>query len=84
MYWDEAFPGFGVKVSGTTSKKTYIVQRDLPGKRSRQKVIGPVDDRVMDLKEAYWQAGIVLADMYAGVDPRMKAKEVEVAAYTLG
>ena len=84
MYWDEAFPGFGVKVSGTTSKKSYIVQRALPGKRSRQKVIGPVDDRVMDLKEAYRQAGIVLADMYAGVDPRMKAKEVEVATYTLG
>jgi hypothetical protein len=30
MYWDRSTPGFGVRVSGTTTDIGYVAQADLP------------------------------------------------------
>lgn len=82
LYWEEGGNGFGVLVSGKTTKKSYIVQRDVNG-RTRRQTIGPVDDDVMTLKEARQKAGKVINKMYDGVDPKMAKKEQAARNYTL-
>jgi integrase len=68
LYWDTELRGFGVLVSGTTDAKTYIVQRDLPGGRTRRVTVAPVN--VIDLDAARERAQLVLADFYQGIDPK--------------
>jgi integrase len=72
LYWDEDLTGFGLLASGKSAKKTFIVQRDLPGGRTRRVTIGPVN--VVPLPEARRRAGEVLADLYKGVDPKARTK----------
>src|ERR1700733_5966977 len=68
LHWDSELKGFGVLCSGTTASKTFIVQRDLPGGRTRRVTIAPVN--VIDLDKARLAAQGVLADFYKGVDPK--------------
>ena len=68
LHWDAELRGFGVLCSGTTDAKTYVVQRDLPGGRTRRVTVGPVN--VLDLDKAREQAKGVLADFYKGIDPK--------------
>ena len=68
LHWDSELRGFGVLCSGTTATKTYVVQRDLPGGRTRRVTVGPVN--VLDLDKAREQAKGVLADFYKGIDPK--------------
>jgi integrase len=68
LYWDSELRGFGVLCSGTTAAKTFIVQRDLPGGRTRRVTVAPVN--VLDLDAARTRAQGVLADFYKGVDPK--------------
>ena len=68
LYWDSELKGFGVLCSGTTAAKTFIVQRDLPGGRTRRVTIAPVN--VLDLDAARARVQEVLADFYRGVDPK--------------
>jgi len=68
LTWDTELTGFGVLCSGVTSAKSFIVQRELPGRRTRRVTLGPVN--VLDLDEARTRAKAVLADMYAGRDPK--------------
>jgi integrase len=68
LFWDTELRGFGVLVSGTTDAKTYIVQRDLPGGRTRRVTVAPVN--VIDLDAARERAQLVLADFYQGIDPK--------------
>ena len=41
-YWDADLRGFGVLVSGRTSTKSFIVQRDLAGGKTRRVTIASV------------------------------------------
>jgi hypothetical protein len=68
LYWDSELKGFGVLCSGTTAAKTFIVQRDLPGGRTRRVTVAPVN--VLDLDTARGKAQLVLADFYQGIDPK--------------
>jgi integrase len=71
LYWDSALTGFAVLVSGTTTAKTYIVQRDVAG-RTRRVTIAPTN--VLSLADARRRAQEVLAELYRGVDPKARAK----------
>lgn len=68
LHWDTELKGFGVLCSGTTTTKTYVVQRDLPGGNTRRVTIAPVN--VIDLDKARDDAKLVLADFYKGIDPK--------------
>ncbi len=72
LYWDTELKGFGLLVSGTTASKSYIVQRDLPGGRTRRVTLGPTN--VLSLEKAKERAEKVLAQFYNGVDPKAAAK----------
>lgn len=80
VFWDAELSGFGMWVSGTTDKKTYIVQHDVAGK-SRRVTIAPT--AVLDLDQARERAKLVLADFYKGVDPKAKPAEAATLRQTL-
>ncbi len=68
LHWDNELKGFGVLCSGTTTTKSFVVQRDLPGGQTRRVTIAPVN--VIDLDKARKAAKGVLADFYKGIDPK--------------
>jgi integrase len=68
LHWDNELRGFGVLCSGITSSKTYIVQRALPGGRTRRVTIASVAE--LSLQEAREKAARVLLDLRAGIDPK--------------
>jgi integrase len=72
LHWDSELKGFGVLCSGTTKAKTYVVQRDLPGGRTRRMTIAPTN--VIPLDDARRRAESTLADLYRGVDPKLAAR----------
>src|SRR5262245_51492652 len=67
LYWCDDLTGFGVLCSGVSNTKSFIVQRELKG-RTRRVTLGPVN--VLGLEEARTRAKAVLADIYAGNDPK--------------
>jgi integrase len=68
LFWDTELAGFGLLVSGVTSTKTFVVQRDLPGGRTRRVTIGPAN--VLTVEAARDLAKATLADFYQGIDPK--------------
>ncbi len=82
LYWDTQMRGFAVLVSGRTNARAYVCQRDING-RTRRVTVGPVDDDVMTLPAARKAAGALLAQMYAGTDPKAAKKAAKDAAYSL-
>jgi hypothetical protein len=68
LYWDTELKGFGVLCSGKTNTKTFVVQRDLPGGKTRRVTIAPTN--VLDIDKAREQAELVLAEFYQGKDPK--------------
>jgi integrase len=77
MYWDTHKRGFGVRVSGATNDKSYIVQRAING-NTRRITVGPTN--VLPLGEAKVRADALLGDFYKGIDPKAK----KAASATLG
>lgn len=73
LHWDTELRGFGVLCSGTTNSRTYVVQRDLPGGKTRRVTIAPTN--VIELGEARRRAELALADLYKGVDPKVARRE---------
>lgn len=73
LYWDEDLKGFGVLVSGTTTAKTYIVQRKLPNGLTRRLTIGPTN--VFEIEAARDQAIEKLAELCKGVDPKAEKRK---------
>ena len=71
VYWDLDLRGFGVLVSGRTTVKSFIAQRDLQGGRTRRVTIAHVNE--LPLTEAKERARKLLVDMRAGKDPKQKA-----------
>jgi integrase len=59
-------PGFGVRVSGSTNQKSFIVQRDMP--HTRRKTIGAVGE--ISLEKAREEARDIIHGMRKGIDPK--------------
>jgi hypothetical protein len=71
-YWDTDLTGFGVLCSGKTSAKSFIVQRDLPGGKSRRVTIANVSE--LKFADAKDRARKLLLDMRGGKDPKAKPR----------
>jgi hypothetical protein len=71
-YWDTDLKGFGVLCSGKTSTKNFIVQRDLPGGKSRRVTIANVNE--LKFADAKDRARKLLLDMRGGKDPKAKPR----------
>lgn len=77
VVWDQELKGLGVLVSGTTSTKSYIVQRTIgPRGKLRRVTIGPTN--TLTIEQARDQAADVLNLMRRGVDPKAKTDEPTV------
>ena len=82
LHWDTQMRGFAVLASGRTNTRSYVCQKDINGK-TRRITVGPVDDNVITLPEAREAAGALLAEMYAGKDPKAMKKAAVDSAYSL-
>src|SRR5262245_1191491 len=69
MYWDTELRGFGVRVSGTTNDKRYVVQKAINGK-TRRVTLGATN--VLSLADARIRAQQRLGDFARGIDPKAK------------
>ena len=69
-HWDTSLKGFGVLCSGTSTAKTFVVQRDVGG-RTRRVKIGAVSE--LKLAKAKERAAEALDDLRRGIDPANKA-----------
>jgi integrase len=69
LFWDTELAGLGLLVSGVTSTKTFVVQRDLPGGHTRRVTLGPAN--VLTVDAARDLAKVALADFYQGIDPKI-------------
>jgi integrase len=73
LHWDTKLRGFGVLCSGVTNAKTYVVQRELPGRKTRRVTIAPVN--LIPLGKAREEATAKLLGMASGIDPKAKAPQ---------
>jgi integrase len=81
LYWDSEKRGLGVLCSGVSNSKTWVVQANLNG-QARRITIGPTN--VYDPKQAWERAQPILADLYAGRDPKAEKKRQARANITVG
>lgn len=71
LHWDADLKGFGVLCSGTTSSKTFVVQRTLPDGRTRRVTVAATNE--MGLAKARAEAADMLVEMRRGKDPKARA-----------
>ena len=72
FYFDTDTPGFGVRCSGTSPLKVYVVQRDLPNGKTRRVVVATTEERTFE--EARAEARDKIYEMRKGVDPKAARK----------
>jgi integrase len=72
LYFDSELKGFGVLCSGKTATKSYVVQKDLKGGKTRRVTIGAVN--VLGLDAARTAAREALALIFRGIDPKAPGK----------
>jgi integrase len=70
LHWDADLRGFGVLCSGKTNSRSFIAQRDLPGRKSRRVTIAACNE--VTLAKARDRARGLLVDMRRGIDPKRK------------
>lgn len=80
-FWDQGLAGFGVICSGVTSARSYVVQRDLPGGKTRRVTIASADE--MKLERAREEARGLLVDMRKGIDPKHRSAGSATLTQTL-
>jgi hypothetical protein len=68
-------------LSGVTAKKSFIVQRELPGGKPRRFTIGAVGE--ISLDDARREAADVIHDMRRGIDPKRKPPPVVTLRHVL-
>ena len=68
LYFDTELKGLAVLVSGVSNVKSYVVQRPLPGGKTRRVTIAQTN--VISLADAIEEAKLVLATFYRGQDPK--------------
>lgn len=71
-WWDEKEPGFGVRVSGRTGKRRFVVRYRARGKR-RRVTLGEYPN--MSLKDARAEAKALLGQAALGEDPMAPSRE---------
>jgi len=79
IYYDARMPGFGVRL--TKTKRTYIVEKRLPGGKMRRVTIG--DAAVLVPEQARRMAQQELGRMAAGIDPVQERLEKAIEGLTL-
>jgi integrase len=77
LIWDDKLPGFGVLLSGVSSKKSYVAQRDLPNGRARRVTIGHVEE--MTLEKAREEAANAIHALRQGKDPKARADNLTLS-----
>jgi integrase len=82
IHWDTDLRGFGVLASGTTTAKTYIVQRRLPDGKTRRVTVGAVGE-FEKVEDARRNAGRVLLELREGRDPKAEKRTTAARARTL-
>jgi integrase len=60
-------------ISGVSANKSFVVQRDLPGGKTRRVTIGATN--VLSLDAARERAKEILSDLYAGRDPKATTRD---------
>jgi len=80
-YWDQLLPGFGVRVSGRTGRKSYVVRYRQNGSH-RRLTIGRASR--LSLADARDKAREALAAVQAGEDPALERKERRSRDTTFG
>ena len=80
LVFDAELKGFGVLISGTTTAKSYVVQRDVNGKTRR---ITVARTNVLSLEEARRKAIGLLAQLAGGIDPKDEKRREQANAITL-
>jgi len=83
IYWDADLKGFGLKCSGKTNTRTYIVQRDLADGRTRRLTVGEVGP-ALSVEKARLEAHEMILDLRRGKDPKARKKEQETFEGWLG
>src|SRR5215218_3231272 len=73
--WDEALPGFGVRINPTN--KVWVVQYRVAG-RSKRQTIGRAD--TIPLDEARKNAKAILGKVHNGLDPHAEQAEAKARA----
>lgn len=74
LIWDTELKGFGVRVSGTSSEKSFVIQSRIRGQRSKRRdTIGSCS--LFNLAQAREEARERLRKMRLGEDPREKMRE---------
>ena len=68
--WDTELRGFGLLLSGKTSSRTFIVQRDVGGRARRVTIGGATEISVAKARE---EARDLIHSMRKGIDPKHKA-----------
>jgi integrase len=72
LHFDDDLKGFAVLCSGKTAVRSYVVQRDLPGGKSRRITIGAVNELTIDQARA--EAATTLHQLRLGVDPKAERR----------
>jgi integrase len=70
LHWDSEIRGFGILCSGSTTSKSWIVQRAIGSGKQRRLTIG--DAKTLPLKEARERAADALDQLRRGKDPKQK------------
>lgn len=73
LYWDEALPGFGVRIKPNGNRSFVVQYRNRETGRSRRMTIGKLGP-LMTLHQAKEQARQILSDVMRGNDPVAEAK----------
>jgi integrase len=82
IHWDAELRGFGVLASGTTTAKTYVVQRRLPDGKTRRVTIGAVAE-FKTVEDARLRAAEQLLDLRQGRDPKAERRKTAARDRTL-
>ena len=72
LHFDDDLKGFAVLCSGKTAVRSYIVQKDLPGGKTRRITIGAVNE--IDLDQARAEAADTLHALRQGIDLKAERK----------
>src|SRR5271165_1614404 len=82
IHWDLELKGFGVLASGSTSAKTFVVQRRLPDGRTRRLTVGAVGE-FAKVKDARAKASELLLGLREGKDPKTERRKATERNRTL-
>ena len=81
LFWDSELTGFGLLVSGVSTSKTYIAQRQLPNGLRRRVTVASAAE--LPLEKAREAAAELLLSMRQGRDPKVSRRATSTLRQTL-